>query len=86
MDALKARGLSPAQIGLHAGVADTSLLLATAPGMVRPNQLAEAFKTGRAGGTQGDPRAASAELGQLGVDAVVNQTTAAIRRAVTAAR
>ena len=86
VDALKARGLTTAQIGLHAGVADTALLMATAPGLVKPNQFAEAFKTGKAGGTSGDPRVSTPELGQLGVDAIVSQTTVAIRRAVAAAR
>ena len=86
VDALKARGLTTAQIGLHAGVADTALLMATAPGLVKPNQFAEAFKTGKAGGTSGDPRASTSELGQLGVDAIVSQTTVAIKRAVAAAR
>ena len=86
VDALKSHGLTPAQIGLHAGVADTALLMATAPGMVKADQFAEAFKTGKAGGTNGDPRAATAELGQLGVDAIVDQSVSAIRRAVKAPR
>ena len=81
VDALKAKGLTAAQIGLHAGTADTALLMATVPSMVKPELFNEAFKAGKAGGTQGDPRAASTELGQLGVDVIVNQTTAAIRRA-----
>ena len=81
VDALKAKGLSTAQIGLHAGTADASLLLATAPALVKPELFNDAFKTGKAGGTQGDPRPATAELGQLGVNAIVSQTTAAIRAA-----
>jgi creatinine amidohydrolase len=84
VQALKARGLSDAQIGTHAGVADTSLLLAIAPGMVRPGKLAAAAAAGRAGGTYGDPRASSAELGQAGVDAIVSQASAAIRQATGA--
>ena len=81
LQALKARGLSDAQIGTHAGLADTSLQLALEPGMVRPGKLAAAAAGGRAAGTYGDPRASSAELGQLGVDAIVSQSTAAVRRA-----
>ena len=84
VQALKAKGLSDAQIGTHAGVADTSLLMAIAPEMVRPGKLAAAAAAGRAGGAYGDPRASSAELGQAGVDAVVSQASAAIRRAVSA--
>lgn len=81
VDALKARGLSAAQIGTHAAVADTALLMAVAPQMVKPELFTQAASQGKAGGTGGDPRAASAELGQLGVDAVVSQTVNAIRRA-----
>ena len=38
-------------------------------------------KLGAAEGVYGDPRRASAELGQLGVDAIVAATVDAIRRA-----
>ena len=82
VQALKAKSLTDAQIGTHAGVADTSLLMAVAPEMVRPGKLAAAAAAGRAGGAYGDPRASSAELGQLGVDAIITQATAAIRKAV----
>jgi creatinine amidohydrolase/Fe(II)-dependent formamide hydrolase-like protein len=83
---LKAQGLTDAQIGTHAGTADTALSMAVAPDLVRPGLLAEAARAGRAGGTYGDPRPASAALGQPGVDAVVRQSVAAIQRAVSAAR
>ena len=36
---LRRRGYSPAEIGTHAGLADTSLQLATAPSMVRADHL-----------------------------------------------
>ena len=81
VDALKARGLSAVQIGTHAGVADTALLMAVAPQMVKPELFTQAASQGKAGGTGGDPRAATAELGQLGVNAIVSQTVDAIRRA-----
>lgn len=81
VQALKAKGLTDAKIGTHAGSADTSLLMAVAPEMVRTGKFAAAAAAGRAGGAYGDPRASSVELGQLGVDAVVSQTTAAIRKA-----
>ena len=84
LQTLKARGLSDAQIGTHAGVADTSLLMAIEPGMVRPGKLAAAAAAGRAGGAYGDPQASSAELGQAGVEAIVSQASAAIRRATSA--
>ena len=86
MQALKAQGLSDAQIGTHAGTADTALSMALDPASVKPAQFAEAARGGRGGGTYGDPRPATAALGQLGVDAIVRQSVAAIRQAVSAAR
>jgi creatinine amidohydrolase/Fe(II)-dependent formamide hydrolase-like protein len=78
VQALRAKGLSDAQIGEHAGVADTSLMMAIDPAYVRADRLAG---HGAADGTQGDPAASSAALGQLGVDLIVSQTVAAIRKA-----
>ena len=86
VDALKAKGLTDAQIGIHAGAADTSLLMALEPSLVKPELFAQAAREGRAGGTNGDPGPSTAALGQLGVDAVVQQTVAAIRKAVSAPR
>ena len=81
VQALRARGLSASQIGLHAGSADTSLTLAIAPALVRLDQMPADAQQGRAVGVNGDPRAASAALGQIGVDLMVNKTVAAIRSA-----
>lgn len=83
---LRAQGLSAAQIGVHAATADTSLLLALEPAGVRTALLAQAAEQGRAGGTQGDPRPSSAALGQLGVQAVVESSVAALRQALAAPR
>lgn len=79
--ALKARGFSDQEIGLHAGLADTSLTLAIDPHLVRMDRLATA--TGNGSGVQGDPRRASADLGEVGVDLIVTQTVEAIRRVTT---
>jgi creatinine amidohydrolase len=84
--ALRSKGLSDHQIGLHAGVADTALSMAVDPAMVRPDLFATAAQEGPAGGTVGDPKAATSVLGQLGVDAVVSETVQAIRRAVATPR
>jgi creatinine amidohydrolase/Fe(II)-dependent formamide hydrolase-like protein len=84
--ALKAKGLTEAEIGSHAGSADTSLLMAIDPAMVKPSLFAQAAQQGWKGGTRGDPRAATAALGQLGVDAVVKITTEAIGKQIAAAR
>jgi creatinine amidohydrolase/Fe(II)-dependent formamide hydrolase-like protein len=48
--------------------------------MVRANALRHAPKPGAADGVYGgDPRRSTAELGQLGVDAIVSRTVDAIR-------
>ncbi len=80
--ALKEKGLSDAEIGTHAGSADTSLLMAIEPAMVKPDKFAEAAKNGRAGGTLGDPRAATAALGQIAADAMVKMSVLAIQKAI----
>jgi creatinine amidohydrolase/Fe(II)-dependent formamide hydrolase-like protein len=77
--ALRAKGFKDSEIGEHAGVADTSLTLALDPGQVRADRLGAPHDA--ASGTQGDPRRASAELGQVGIDLIVTQTVAAIRKA-----
>ena len=78
---LKRRGYSDEEIGSHAGLADTALTLALAPDLVRTDRLASAGKPGTAQGVYGDPRRATAELGQIGVDIIIAQTVEAIRKA-----
>jgi len=80
-DALRKRGLTNDEIGTHAGVADTSLTLALAPGMVRSDRLGNVPKPAVTDGVYGDPRRSSAEMGQLGADAIVAATVAAIKQA-----
>jgi len=80
VEALRSRGLSAAEIGTHAGLADTSLMLATDPSLVRADRLHSDERLTAENGVYGDPRRSSAELGQLGVDAIVAETVAAIRR------
>jgi creatinine amidohydrolase/Fe(II)-dependent formamide hydrolase-like protein len=75
---LKSKGYSETEIGSHAGLLDTSLMLATDANLVRPDMLGE---TRPGDGTHGDPRRASAALGELGVDLVVAHSVAAIRAA-----
>ena len=55
--ALKSRGFKDADIGTHAGLADTALALAVDPSLVRAAQLASAAKPGAIDGVSGDPRA-----------------------------
>ena len=79
---LKERGYSDAEIGLHAGLADTALALAVDPGLVRADQQRSTPAAAAPPGVSGDPRRATAELGQPGIDAIVTQSVAAIRKAV----
>jgi creatinine amidohydrolase/Fe(II)-dependent formamide hydrolase-like protein len=82
--ALRARGLNEAQIGTHAGAADTALMLALDPTLVRTERLLPGSNVADADGVAGDPRAASAALGQIGVELIVSRSVAAIRNAVNA--
>ena len=78
VDDLKARGLRSDEIGTHAGAADTSLALALDPALVRQDVLSRMTPRPQ-DGVYGDPRRATAELGQLGVQRVVDASVAAIR-------
>lgn len=78
---LRQRGYRDAEIGTHAGLADTSLQLAVAPQMVRQDRLRNDSTLGAADGVYGgDPHRATAEVGQMGVDMIVSQTIHAIKR------
>ena len=76
---LRSRGYSANEIGKHAGLADTSLQLAVAPETVRADRVKNGSDRSSGDGAEGDPRRASAELGQLGVNEIVNTTITAIR-------
>jgi creatinine amidohydrolase len=73
---LESRGYPASEAGTHAGLADTSLMMALDPSLVRSDQL----KPGE--GDNGDPSRASAALGKLGVDLVITKTVEAIKTAV----
>ena len=77
VDALKAHGVSEAELGSHAGLADTALALAVDPSLVREKALAGPLPPG----VTGNPKRATAELGELGTKLVVDATVAAIRKA-----
>ena len=79
-DALVAAGIAPSEIGTHAGLADTALMLAVDPSMVRTKRIAAGPKLTASDGVYGgDPTRSSAALGQLGVDLIVSGTAQAIR-------
>ena len=75
---LKSKGYSENEIGTHAGLLDTALMMGVDPGMVRTDLLGE---TKPGDGVRGDPRRASAALGRLGVELVVARTVAAVKQA-----
>jgi creatinine amidohydrolase len=84
VDDLKRRGYSEAEIGSHAGLADTALALAVDKSLVRADALARGAPAGGHDGVSGDPRRATAELGQLGVQRIVDASVEAIRAATAA--
>lgn len=74
---LQNKGYRGEEVGTHAGLADTSLMLAVDPSLVRADRL-------HAGeGVHGDPRRSSGALGQLGVDLIVTRTVEAVKKAVS---
>jgi creatinine amidohydrolase/Fe(II)-dependent formamide hydrolase-like protein len=80
---LRGLGIPQAQIGVHAGLADTSLMLAVDASRVRAQRLAEASPQT---GVSGDPARASAQLGAQGTDLIVEKAVADIRHAVAERR
>lgn len=76
---LRRKGFGQAEIGTHAGLADTSLTMAIAPGMVRPGYLRAGQHLTAAFGVYGDPRRSTAAIGQVGVEEIVSQTVAAVQ-------
>jgi len=77
---LRRKGYTDAQIGTHAGLSDTALTLAIDPSLVRADRLGAASR-GAADGVHGDPRAATAELGRLGTELVIERSVEAIGKA-----
>jgi creatinine amidohydrolase len=77
---LRTRGYRDAELGRHAGLTDTSLMLAIDARLVRMDRLGPA----RGGdGVDGDPTRATAELGRVGADLIVSRTVEAIRKSIT---
>jgi len=76
--ALKAQGFTAAEIGRHAGLADTAMMLAVDAAQVRAEALARSVD---ADGVSGDPRRATVTLGQPALAHIVDRSVAAIRTA-----
>lgn len=81
---LRKAGHADNEIGTHAALADTALQLAVAPETVRLQRLHADLQAAAPGPAQGvyggDPRRATAAMGQPGVEAIVTNTVDAIRR------
>jgi creatinine amidohydrolase/Fe(II)-dependent formamide hydrolase-like protein len=75
---LEKRGYSKAEIGLHAGLADAALMLATDKSLVRSEAMAHGPTPTVQDGVRGDARRATAELGKLGVQRIIDTSVAAI--------
>jgi creatinine amidohydrolase len=84
--ALRARGLTDRQIGTHAAVADTSLLMAVDESRVRVDRLGTTDAADASFGVAGEPALSSAALGRIGTELVIEKTAAAIRQAIAARR
>ena len=76
-NALVQRGFSNDEIGVHGGLADTSLMLAVDASFVRRDRLSLAHP-----GVDGNAARASPELGQVGVELIVSRSTEALRSAL----
>jgi creatinine amidohydrolase len=74
---LRAQGFSPAMIGSHAGMRETAELLALAPDLVRLEALPQ---DGAATGFDGEPRRATAAMGNVLLQRKVDAAVAQIRR------
>jgi len=77
------RGIRRDEIGDHADVRDTSLMMAIDPSMVRTNKLQAGDGKN---GVVGDPRRASAEIGRALIENTVTRTVEEIRASIAAAR
>ena len=75
---LRARGHREDELGAHAGLTDTSLMLAVDPRLVRTGRLGPGLRD--LDGVDGDPSRASAELGRLGEELIVARAVDAIRK------
>jgi creatinine amidohydrolase/Fe(II)-dependent formamide hydrolase-like protein len=79
---LKARGHRDEELGRHAGLADTALMLAVDPRLVRMGRWPGGAGRPDVDGVDGDPSRASAELGQPAIELIVTRTLDAIRQSI----
>ena len=77
---LKARGHPGPELGRHAGLTDTALMLAVDARLVRRGRLRPGTA---ADGVDGDPTRATAELGRPAAELIVSRTVDAVRKSIT---
>lgn len=77
---LRTRGYREEELGAHAGLTDTSLMLAIDPRLVRTGRLGPGLRD--RDGVDGDPSRSSAELGRLGEALIVARAVDAIRASI----
>jgi len=78
---LKSQGETEESIGNHAGISDTSQLLAIAPQHIRKDKLAKGGGA-EGSGVSGDPTKATAEYGKKGIDLKVETAVARIQKLI----
>jgi creatinine amidohydrolase/Fe(II)-dependent formamide hydrolase-like protein len=81
VDWLKTQGETEESIGTHAGISDTSQLLAIAPQHVRKDKLAKGGGY-EGSGVSGDPTRATVEYGKKGMDLKVETAVARIQKLI----
>jgi creatinine amidohydrolase len=79
---LKSRGYRDEEVGTHAALADTSLMMAIDSRMVRTERLRPGAGLRDADGVVGDPARSSAELGRLGEELIVARAVDAIKKSI----
>lgn len=80
---LKRQGETSRDIGTHAGIADTSQLMAVAPNLVRTDKLAPGGDP-RITGVSGNPARASVAYGRKGLDLRISAAVVQIQKLIAA--
>ena len=78
---LRRQGETPRDIGTHAGISDTSQLMAVAPNLIRTDKLVLEGYLGRTG-VSGNPARASAAYGRKGLDMKIEAAVAQIQKRI----
>ena len=80
---LKSQGVTREEIGTHAGISDTSTLMAINPKWIRMDKLAQGGDP-KVTGVSGNPTRSSVAYGKMGLELTINAAVAQIRELVAA--